>query len=58
VGDVAFLKKTIEDLQNSSGGISPEDQALLDAAEARIGTIAEKLVALDSETPPPAPPTT
>ncbi len=44
--DVAFLKETIEKLQNSPGTITPEDQALLDAAEARAGTAATNLGAL------------
>jgi len=71
--DVAFLKKTIEDMNNSPGPISAEDQAKLDAAETRLGdlatkvaalktgstAVAEALAALDAATEePPAPPTT
>lgn len=61
--DVAFLKDTIDKLQNSPGTISPEDQALLDASQARAATLAAKLGDLaasakaldDSTTPPPQP---
>lgn len=54
--DVADLKKLIEELQNTPGPISPEDQALLDASEAKLGALTAKLVALDAATtPPPAP---
>lgn len=54
--DVQGLKQVIEDLQNSPGAITPEDQALLDDIEARTSTIVSKLEALDALTPPPAPP--
>lgn len=63
VADIDFLKKKIEDLQNSSGQITPEDQALLDAIEARANTVASKVKALDEATaalpaePPPVPET-
>lgn len=50
VGDVDTLKKKIEELQNSSGSITPEDQALLDAIEARANTVGDKLAALDAAT--------
>lgn len=56
--DVAFLKKTIEEMQNNPGPISPADQALLDALEARVATVADKLTALDLQTDPPVPPPT
>ncbi len=56
-GDVGSLKQQITDLQNSQGTITPEDQALLDGIEAKAAVIADKLTALDSLTPPPAPPT-
>lgn len=54
-GDVANLEAQIEALQNSTGEISPEDQALLDAIQNRAGSIADKLDALDALTPPVAP---
>lgn len=57
VDDVAFLKEKIEELQNNPGPISPEDQATLDALEARVGTTSERVAALDAATarPPAAP---
>lgn len=55
VGDVKSLNDTIATLQNSSGAITPEDQASLDALQARAETITGKLEALDALTPP-APP--
>ncbi len=56
VADVAGLKDEITKLQNTSGVITPEDQALLDGIEARGAAISEKLAALDALTPPVAPP--
>lgn len=60
--DVAALNKKIEELQNSPGEISPEDQALLDdlqtqgdAAAQKAEALAEALKALDSQTPPAVP---
>lgn len=50
VADVAGLKAKIEQLQNSTGVISAEDQALLDSIENRVGAIAEKLAVLDAAT--------
>jgi len=55
--DVSELKRIIEQLQNNPGPISPEDQALLDASEAKLAAIAAKVKALDELTPPPPPPT-
>lgn len=55
-GDVDFLTKKIEELQNSAGQITPEDQASLDAIQSRAETISTKLEALDNLTPP-VPPT-
>lgn len=54
-GDVKFLNDTITALQSSPGTITPEDQALLDALQARASATADKLDALDALTPP-APP--
>ncbi len=56
-GDVKFLQDTIDKLQNSPGAITPEDQALLDALDARADVTASKLEALDALNPP-VPPTT
>lgn len=41
--DVEGLKKIIADLQNNPGPISPADQALLDAGEAKVGGLSDKL---------------
>ena len=54
-GDIKSLNDLIAQLQNSAGTISPEDQASLDALEARGAAIADKLEALDAETPPVPP---
>lgn len=54
-GDVDALNKTIQDLQNSAGTVTPEDQASLDALQARGEVIAAKLEALDALTPPTPP---
>jgi hypothetical protein len=54
-GDVKSLNDQITALQNSSGAITPSDQALLDGIQARASAIADKLDALDSMTPPVAP---
>lgn len=57
-GDVTALKAEILKLQNSPGTITPEDQASLDAIQARSEAIATKLEALDAETAnAPTPPT-
>lgn len=55
-GDLQFLKDTIAALQASSGQVTPEDQALIDAAEARVDAATTKVEGLDAETPPVAPP--
>ena len=58
-GDIQILKKKIEDLQNSPGTLTPEDQAALDAIQTQANTIADKLAALDAATENvPTPPTT
>lgn len=54
--DVQQLKALIEKLQNSPGQITPEDQALLDQLETRVGAAVTKLEALDAMTPPEPPP--
>lgn len=54
--DVKTLNDKITALQASAGSITPEDQALLDAIEARATSISAKLTALDAMTPPPVPP--
>jgi len=61
VDDVAFLKETIEALNNRPPGFGPEDQALVDAALARLVGMGARVTALDSATSrptPPPPPTT
>ena len=55
-GDVKSLNDKITELQNSNGVITPADQALLDAIQARASGVATKLEALDALTPP-VPPT-
>lgn len=61
--DVAELNRKIEELQNSPGGVTPEDQALIDdlqaqgeAVAAKAESLAAALKALDEQTPPAAPP--
>lgn len=56
VGDIAGLKKKIDDLQNSPGTITPEDQKLLDDIQARAVAVAEKVKALDEATENPVEP--
>lgn len=53
--DVEVLKEQIAELLASAGTISPEDQAALEALNARSAEIATKLEALAAETPPPVP---
>src|SRR5689334_11100133 len=48
--DVQNLKALVEQLQNSAGEITPEDQATLDQLEARVRTAVEKAEALDALT--------
>lgn len=50
IADVDSLKATIAELQATAGEITPEDQVLLDAIEARAGAISDKLEALDAAT--------
>ena len=54
-GDVKNLTDQITALQNSSGAITPEDQALLDGITAKTSAVADKLDALDALTPPTLP---
>jgi predicted nucleic acid-binding Zn-ribbon protein len=61
--DVAALNKKIEELQNSTGGVTPEDQALIDDLQTQGDAVAQKaeslataLQALDQQTPPTPPP--
>ncbi len=63
VTEVANLNATIQQLQNSPGTITPEDQALLDKADASGQALATKAAAAaaaakaaDTLTPPVAPP--
>ncbi len=56
-GDIQTLNDKITALQNSSGAITPEDQALLDGIQTQAGAVADKLAALDALTAPAAVPT-
>jgi hypothetical protein len=58
VVDVKTLNDKITELQNSGGAVSDEDKALLDEIKTHAGVIADKVDALDAQTPPPAPPVT
>lgn len=51
-GDVKNLQDQIAALQNSPGTITPEDQALLDGIEGQASGVADKLDALNAQTPP------
>jgi len=53
--DIKALNDKIVELQNSPGEITPEDQASLDALQARGQSMADKLSALDALTPPVVP---
>lgn len=54
--DVDGLKAKIQELQDSAGTLSPEDQASLDAIQAQAESVASKLTDLDNATEaPPAP---
>lgn len=55
-GDVKNLQDQIAALQNSSGQITPEDQALLDGITAKVSAVSDKLDQLDQLTPPVTPP--
>lgn len=63
--DEQFLKETIRKLQESAGGVTPEDQGLIDQLQARITQLGGNLEAaknvaagLDAATEdPPTPPT-
>jgi hypothetical protein len=53
--DLKDLAEQIARLQTTNGEITPEDQSILDGIEARSSTLADKLAALDSITPPATP---
>jgi hypothetical protein len=53
--DVAALNAKIEELQNTPGSISDEDQVLLDELQTRGEALATALEAVDNLTPPPPP---
>lgn len=55
--DVAQLKKKIDDLQNSPGSITPEDQALLNDIQNQANALSAKVKALDEATSPDEVPT-
>ncbi len=54
-GDIDWLVAKIAELQATPGAITPEDQALLDAIQARAGAASTKAEELDAMTPPAAP---
>lgn len=61
--DIAYLKETIDKINNSPGAITPEDQASLDGLKARAVAAGSKLAAfktaleaLDKATERPTPP--
>lgn len=54
-GDIQGLNDKITALQNSTGAITPEDQAILDGLEATGKALVDKLSALDALTPPVIP---
>jgi hypothetical protein len=63
-GDIVELNRKITELQNSSGGVTVEDQKTIDELQVQgeaVATKAEALAAalqtLDSQTPPVVPPT-
>ena len=63
-GDVQTLNDKITELQNSSGAVTPEDQAVIDtlqtqgeALSVKLEAFATALEALNALTPPKAPPT-
>jgi len=51
---IAALQKALDDINNSPGTLSPEDQASLDAARAAVTAVADSLEAVDNLTPLPA----
>jgi len=53
--DIAALNAKIDELQNSPGVITTEDQATLDALEAKGAALEAKVTALDDLTPPKPP---
>lgn len=54
--DVAGLNAKIEQLQNSQGQITPEDQATLDEIQAAAANLADRIGEVDNLTPPAPPP--
>lgn len=63
VGDIKILNDKITELQNSPGGVTPEDQVLIneletqgDALVTRTEAAAEALKVLAAQTPPVVPP--
>jgi len=63
VSDIQTLNDKITELQNSTGGVTPEDQALINDLETQGDALATKaeavqaaLATLDAQTPPVVPP--
>lgn len=54
--DVKHLNDMINALQNSSGEVTPEDQAAIDQLQKQSNDLINKMSALDDLTPPALPP--
>lgn len=55
-GDLAELARKIDELQNSAGSVTPEDQARLDEIQNMANALKDRVSALDAINAPPAPP--
>lgn len=53
--DIGLLNDKINELQNTQGQITPEDQTLLDEMEAQGAALAERVKSVDDLTPPVVP---
>lgn len=54
--DLDALAKKIDELQNSPGGITPEDQARLDEIQTMADSLKNRVADLDARNPPAPPP--
>lgn len=54
-GDIAEIKRKLEEMQNNPGPISAEDQALLDGLLADAERMASRVTEIDDMTPPAVP---
>ena len=55
VSDIQALNDKIQELQNSAGTVTPEDQALIDDLVAKGDALAQRAEALDNMNPPSPP---